>query len=313
MRTVVFHPTISRELVETMRLEKAPGTIVACSTEKELESELERSDVLMAAHCDPTAVARSTRLRWVQSLASGIERWFEPPGPPSCPITRMTGVYERYMAEYVLAHLLYRSQELGPLREAQEAREWALLQTTSLHGRALGIAGVGHVGAEVARLACAFGMDVVGLRRDSAGAPPAASVRRVFGLEEKEEFLRDLDFLVLAMPLTPGTQSFIDARALEALPARAVLVNISRGGLVDQEALTAALVGGSIAGAVLDTFAVEPLPPDSLLWSLPNVTITPHMAGAVYPDEVGRICARNLATFASGTVPEPVVDVTRGY
>jgi len=91
------------------------------------------------------------------------------------------------------------------------------------------------------------------------------------------------------------------------------VVNIGRGGLADEEALAEALASGRLAGAILDTFAVEPLPRESALWALPNVTVTPHMAGAVYPGEVGAICLRNLLEFASGRMPEPVVDTGRGY
>ena len=101
--TVVYHPVLGREIADVMRAAGAPGTIVACMTEQEMAVEVQRADVLMATHCDLSAVVTSPRLKWVQSLASGIEDWLKPPGPPRCPITRMTGVYERYMAEYVLA------------------------------------------------------------------------------------------------------------------------------------------------------------------------------------------------------------------
>jgi phosphoglycerate dehydrogenase-like enzyme len=135
----------------------------------------------------------------------------------------------------------------------------------------------------------------------------------VFDRSDRDAFLSDLDYLVLAMPLTSDTRRFIDATALAALPSHAVLVNISRGGLVDETALIAALSSGRLAGAVLDTFETEPLPRESPLWRLHNVTVTPHMAGAVYADELGPICARNLSLFASGKLPQPVVNLRTGY
>jgi phosphoglycerate dehydrogenase-like enzyme len=310
MRTLVYHPTLAAALAAVLRDGGAPGTIATCSTEEEMAVAVKDADVLMATHCNVEAVVGSPRLRWIQSLASGVEDWFVPPGPPSCPITRMAGVYERYMSEYVMAHILALTQGLTRLAEAQRAREWLAFDTTSLKGKVLGLAGLGHVGSAIVGKAAAFEMAVRGFSRRGGAA---AGVERVFGLDEKSEFFRGLDFLVLGMPLTPATRGFLDAEALDALPSTAVVVNIGRGGLVDEEALIAALVSGGIAGAVLDTFAVEPLPRESPLWALPNVTVSPHMAGVVNPAEVGAICLRNLLEFASGRVPEPVVDIARGY
>src|SRR5262249_21086184 len=204
-----------------------PGTIGACSTGDEMAAELRDADVLMATHCDPRSVVESPTLRWVQSLASGVEDWFRPPGPPACPITRMTGVFERYMAEYVFAHLLARTQELARLSEAQRAREWAPFDTISLKGKVLGLAGVGHVGAAVAGRAAAFERRVRGLSRNGS---PVAGIERVYRREERDDFLRGLDVLVLAMPLTDATRGFLDAAAVAALPPTAVVVNIGRGG-----------------------------------------------------------------------------------
>jgi phosphoglycerate dehydrogenase-like enzyme len=223
----------------------------------------------------------------------------------------MTGVYERYMAEYVMAHILARTQALGRLAEAQRAREWLPFDTISLKGKALGVAGVGHVGSAVARKAAAFEMTTRGFRRGAGAAP--SGFGSVFGPDERLDFFAGLDFLVLALPLTAATRGFLDEEALDALPSTAVVVNIGRGGLADERALTGALVSGRIAGAVLDTFALEPLPAESPLWSLPNVTVTPHMAGAVHPGEVGAICLANLFEFASGRLPGPVVDTEQGY
>jgi phosphoglycerate dehydrogenase-like enzyme len=312
VKTVVLHDRIAAELVAVMELHGAPGTIVPCTSEAKLAEALEDADVLMAAHPDMSIVNAAPRLRWIQSLASGVETWVAPPGPPACPITRMTGVYEAYMAEYVAAHLLYRTQRLAELRAAQHDRRWADLMTTSVRGRTIGIAGIGHVGSAVARIATALGLTVRALRLGSSPSE-IGHVDRVFTIEEKPAFLDELDFLVIAMPLTSVSRQFLDATAIAALPSRAIVVNVSRGGLVDEAALTAALVRGDLAGAVLDTFEEEPLPQDSPLWAIPSVTVTPHMAGAVYPDEVGRVCADNLRAFAAGVLPAPIVDIARGY
>lgn len=316
IKTLVFHEALAEDIVDVMRSLGAPGAIVPCVTDHEFEVEAARCDVLIAAHCDLHPVMQNPRLRWIQSLASGVETWLTSPGPPRCPITRMTGVYEPYMAEYVVAHLLCRSQRIQHLREAQAGKAWIEplgLQATLLRGKQVGVAGLGHVGAAVARACAALGMRVVGLRRAAPTGSTLPDVEHVFSIADKARFFEKLDFLVLAMPLTPASERFLDREALRLLPSHAVVVNISRGGLVDEAALADALGCGEIAGAVLDTFEIEPLPEVSALWTLPNVTITPHMAGAVYASEVAEVCARNLKLFASGHVPEPVVDLAAGY
>jgi phosphoglycerate dehydrogenase-like enzyme len=311
--TVVYDPRIGREIAEVMRAADAPGTLVACTTHEEMARAMQGADVLMATHCDLTPVMDAPRLEWIQSLASGVEDWMGPPGPPRCPITRMAGVYEHYMAEYVLGFLLVGTQEMERVRAAQDARAWIPFEKGSLQGSTMGIAGMGYVGSAVARCAAAFEMTVWGLCRDARGRAADAHFQRVFGSDGRDEFLAGLDVLVLAMPITPSTVAIIDEAALKALPAHALLINISRGGLVDEEAMAQALAGGKLAGAVLDTFVVEPLPADSPLWTLPNVTVTPHNAGAVHADEVGAVCARNLKEFAAGRLPGPLVDLSRGY
>jgi phosphoglycerate dehydrogenase-like enzyme len=311
--TVVYHPEMADDLAAAMEAAGVPGRLVPCATDEALATEMAHADVLVATHCNLEAVVGRPRLQWIQSLASGIEDWFAPPGPPACPITRMTGVYERYMAEYVMAHILARTQCVAELRARQDRREWEPLQTTSLSGKLLGVAGTGHVGSMVAARASGFDMRVYGLRRGANAGRPGEHFDRVFDLAQKSDFLRELDYLVLALPLTPETAELVDAATLAMLPSRAILVNICRGGVVDEAALTAALSSGMLAGAILDTFASEPLDRESPLWTMENVTVTPHMAGAVHAWELGPICARNLREFASGNIPTPVVDLSLGY
>ena len=311
--TVVYHPRIGREIVEAMRAADAPGTLVACTTQAEMDAAIGAADVLMATHCGLDAVVAAPRLAWIQSLASGVEDWMLPPGPPRCPITRMTGIYEHYMAEYVLGYLLERTQEMARVRAAQQARAWDVFEKASLAGSTIGIAGTGHVGAAVARCAAVFGMRVHGLCRAPAAREHDAAFERVFAAGDLLAFLADLDVLVLALPMTPTTRAILDERALAALPTRAVVVNIARGGLIDEPALERALARGALAGAVLDTFVTEPLPPESPLWSLPNVTVTPHNSGAVHAHELAVICTRNLGDFTRGRLAEPLVDLRRGY
>ena len=268
----------------------------------------------MATHCYARRGRRVARVsRWIQSLASGVEDWIEPPGPPRVPITRMAGVYERYMAEYVLGYLLEGTQEMARARKAQTARDWNLFEKRLARRKDDRDRRHRPCRSTVGRYARTFGMTVWGLCRERSARTPDECFERLFERRDRDAFLGGLDVLVLALPLTPSTTGIIDATALEALPPRALLINIARGGLVDEQQLIRALQQGEVAGAVLDTFEVEPLPRESPLWELPNVTITPHNAGAVHAHEVAAVCARNLREFVAGRLPDPLVDMARGY
>ena len=120
-----------------------------------------------------------------------------------------------------------------------------------------------------------------------------------------DDLLATADYVVLTLPLTPDTRCLIEARALRVLPQGAIVINIGRGGIVDEEALISALSDRHLGGAILDTFPVTPLPENSPLWDMPGVSITPHMAGGVYADELARACVRNLLEFCSGAIPAP--------
>ena len=167
-----------------------------------------------------------------------------PPGPPLVPITRMAGVYEAYMAEYVLGFLLLRTQEVDRIRANQAARAWLPFEKASLRGSTMGIAGWVTSAPPSRAAAAAFEMTVWGLCRDPASHAPDAAFQRVFGNDRRSEFYAGLDVLVLALPVTPHTRGIVGEAALEALPAHALLVNISRGALVDEPALTRALAAG---------------------------------------------------------------------
>jgi phosphoglycerate dehydrogenase-like enzyme len=226
----------------------------------------------------------------------------------------MTGVYERYMAEYVFAHLLSDSQKLAELSQAQSHRTWPQVTTRSLHGRAIGVAGIGFVGREVARIAKTFGMTVKCLgRRDRAADGLRTACVGYSDRSRLHEFLTGLDVLVLTLPATPETDRMFGAKEFRILPRGAVVINVARGQLVDEDGLLGVLRDGHLSRAIIDTFRNEPLPPDSPLWDAPNITVTPHMAGAVYPEELGPVVARNLRSYLSGRIPEPTVDRRIGY
>ena len=305
----------------------APGArIVTLSREGLTDEPVDDVEVLLRGWLSSDAfdrlLARAPRLNWVHSASAGVERALTPAARGrGLVITNARGVFSRPIAEYVLMMILAVSRRLPGLLELQRERTWQPLEGVELRDVTVGIVGLGSIGRAVGALATAFGCRVVAVRRraEAGSAPPADEESRSFGEvmldrvggpELLPELLRESDYVVLAAPLTPETQNMIDAAALGAW-----LVNVARGGLVDERALLSALRDGRIGGAVLDTFRDEPLPPSSPFYDLPNVIVTPHTSwssGRVLDRSVELFCD-NLRRYAAGEPLLNVVDPTAGY
>lgn len=271
------------------------------------------AEVLMAwsfpRHLYPTA----RRLRWLQKLGTGIDDLDASLLPAGAVVSNMPEVFGPWVAEHCLAYLLACAKRVRLGLELQAQRDWAPYEPALLRGRLVGVAGLGHIGSEVARLAAAFGMIVYGLRRrmDQGQAIPA--VARLFGPGERLEFLRDLDYLVLALPATAQTTGFMDRAAFAALKRGATLINVGRGNAIVESELIAAVQRGQVRNAVLDVTMDEPLPPLSPLWTLPEVWITPHVAGPVRVEGIPEVMVAQMRRYLSGEPPANVVDLSRGY
>ena len=174
------------------------------------------------------------------------------------------------------------------------------------------ILGLGAIGQSVARLCAGLGMRVIGTRRSGA---PVPGVERVFAPHETDQVLGQSDYVVVLLPLTDETRGLLDAGCLAALPRRSVLINLARGGVVDEDALAAALESGALRGAALDVFLREPLPGQSPLWQAPNTILSPHISGWFpgYSERVAEILASNLERLARGEPLVNEIDPSRGY
>ena len=313
--------------------EAAPGArIITLSREGLTDEPIEDVEVLLrgwlSAEAFDRMLARAPRLNWVHSASAGVERALTPAGRErGIVITNARGVFSRPIAEYVLMMILAVSRRLPGLLELQRERTWQPLEGVELRDVTVGIVGLGSIGRAVGALATAFGCRVVAVRRRSeAGTGSSATddetrsfgelmLDRVGGPEALPELLAESDFVVLAAPLTPETERMIDAPALDAMKPGSWLINVARGGLVDERALLAALRDGRIGGAVLDTFREEPLAPTSPFYDLPNVIVTPHTSwssGRVLDRSVELFCD-NLRRYASGEPLLNVVDPSAGY
>ncbi|MEX2245533.1 MAG: D-2-hydroxyacid dehydrogenase [Dehalococcoidia bacterium] len=244
---------------------------VCCFTEDFWQDEELRRQVL-------PIIFRLEGLRWFHTFSAGVDSpAFQALIDRGAKLTNSSGASAPSIAQYVLTMMLHRAKPVAAWREQQERREWRQLRAASeLTGQTCGVVGLGAIGGEVARLAQAFGMRVVGLRRS---AKRARYVDELLPPRRLDALLKQSDFVVIACPLTAETEGLIGERELRLMKPTATLINVARGRIVREEALVRALREGWIAGACLDVFAREPLREDSELWSMSNVVVTPHNSG----------------------------------
>jgi phosphoglycerate dehydrogenase-like enzyme len=263
-----------------------------------------------------TLPERAPRLRWLQATSAGIGELLVESRLAESAIrfTTASGVHASALSEFVALGLLYWCKDVPVVQRRQAQRHWERYTARSLAGQRVLVVGLGEIGRNVARVCSALQTEVWGMRR-SAGQTRPDGVTRLIPKAELGQALAQIDALVLACPLTRETQGLIGARELAALPASAILINIARGPVVDQEALIDALARNAIRGAVLDVFEQEPLPAQSPLWGMVNVLISPHSASTV-ADENGRIVdifVDNLRRFLDGRPLNNEFVAERGY
>jgi phosphoglycerate dehydrogenase-like enzyme len=252
-------------------------------------------------------------LTWAQATWAGIEPLLDPALRRDYILTNARGVFGGLMSEYVFAYLLAHERRLLEKHASQAAGRWDATPPGTLRGKHLGLLGVGTIGATLARTAKQFGMRVKGYTR---GSEHSADVDRYFHGSlsgQRSAFAGDLDYLVSIMPATKETRHVVDAALLAALPRRAVFVNPGRGGTVDEPALAAALQHGTIAGAVLDVFQHEPLPPEHVFWRTPNLLITSHTAALSAPEDIAPVFLDNYRRLLRAEPLRYQVDFEQGY
>jgi len=239
------------------------------------------------------------RLQWLHSMSAGVDSpVFSMFTDRGVRLTTSSGASASPIAGTVMLYLLALSRGLPGWLRAQAAHEWSPRPFRELRGQRLAVVGYGPIGQEVVRLATAFGMEPVVVRRSVRGDEPC----EVRPLDELGDVVSGVDAVVSALPLQPGTRGIFSAEVIASMRADAVFVNVGRGELVDQAALTAALSSGRLGGAGLDVFDPEPLPADDALWDLPNVIISPHNSGSSdgTAGRVDEIFLENLERFLAG-------------
>jgi phosphoglycerate dehydrogenase-like enzyme len=310
-------------------------TQVTCRNEKDVASALASHpgvEVLYTFHVPVDLLDAAPRLRWLQLHSAGADHILDHPIMRSeIALSTASGIHATPIAEYVFASILAHRWRVPLWTHCQRESEWpsgrwGLYARPELRGSTMGIIGYGSIGREVGRIARAFGMRVLALRRSSGrtergyavantGDPRGTAPDQIYPAEELHRMLPQCDYVVVALPLTHATQHFIGEAELRAMRPGAYLVNIARGAVIDEGALTMALREAWIAGAGLDVFEQEPLPSASPLWALDNALISPHVAGFTpnYDQRAVELFARNLARYLSGDPLLNLVDKTRGY
>ena len=278
------------------------------------------SAVALAAPCDtliirtdqitPELVGAMPRLRLIQALTTGTDHIEALPNlPRGIMIAAARGMHGPQMSELVFIYMLHFVRDLRGLFATQDAHRWNRVEQSLLAERTVAILGVGAIAEELARRCKVFGMRVIGV---SAGRTAAPHFDAILPRERLKEAAGQADFLVVLVPQNKATHHIVDGAVLAAMKPTGVLINIARGGVVDEEALIRALRAKKIGGAGLDVFHTEPLPKDSPLWDLPNVFITSHIGGMsdTYGEQVLPLLIENLGAYAAGT-PERMRFIVR--
>lgn len=281
--------------------------------EGRLPEALPEIEVLLCGWAPKIDWSSASKLRLIHTMGAGIDYLLPATGlPPSVIIANARGIHAAEMRDHALAMMLAFERDLPRALRQQAARVWEPYMPGSLSGRALGVIGLGEVGKPIAMAGRALGMRVMGVRRTAQETP---FVDEVHPPERMPLVLRAADYLVITAPLTQETRGMIDAEAISIMKPEAVLVVLSRGGIVDEPALFAALRGGKLRGAALDVFGKEPLPSMSPLWNAPNLIVTPHIAGwmPTYIERAVDLFLKNLDRLEEGHSVLTPVSREHGY
>jgi glyoxylate/hydroxypyruvate reductase len=300
---------------ERLLAQALPDVLIHCaSSSEEAAPCLDDAVILYGWGFPPELPERMPKLRWLQKMGAGvdeiIERW---PLRANVILTRTAGkLIAPRMVEYVLGAILERTLRFDAARAQQRRRQWEFFEIGSIQNLAIGIAGVGEIGSMIAQSLRALGARVLGWRRRSDMA--SSAVDELFaGTDALPRFLGPCDVAVLVLPLTKDTKNLFGAELFAHCRPGMHIINIGRGGLIDEPALLAAIEAKVVGHATLDVFATEPLPPEHPFWDNSHVTITPHVCGPLVPEDIVPHFLANYAAFASGQPMQNIIDLERQY
>jgi len=258
----------------------------------------------------------ASEVRWVHSMSAGVEKIVFPELVESpVPLTNGKGVFTASLAEFAIASMLFFAKDLRRLVRNQQAGQWKQFDIELLRGQVLGIVGYGDIGRESARLARAFGMKVVAVRRRAALSDQDPDLERTYPPDGLREMLAISDYVLVTTPLTPETRGMIGQAELAVMKPSAVIINLGRGPVIEESALIAALARKRIRGAALDVFDEEPLPDGHPFYALENVLLSPHSADHTvgWADLAMHVFIQNFERFRAEQPLLNIVDKKAGY
>ena len=307
-RLLIYHG--DARLYHEILAKRLPRLKIRSATRpEEARDFMEEAEIILSWQIPDDLLRRARRLRWFASMAAGNEDLVKNPNLPRFVILTKATVYGEMMAEYVFAYLLYFGRNLSKHFEDQKKKIWDRKKPDRLRGKVVGILGLGSVGQEIAKRGKQFGMRIIGLKRTPERMK---NMDQVYGPKDLKKMIPLVDYLVVALPFTLETYHLFGKEELDLVKDGAILFNIGRGKTIDEMALTRVLKTGKIR-AVLDVFEDEPLPPESELWNMENVIITPHVSGINIPEEICEEFVRNYRRWVKGKTPIGLVDRNKGY
>lgn len=290
-------PFYARELAARL---PGPDYVAATDRETALAHAPEARVIIgLAPFLDEELIGAARRLEWVQALTTGVDNLLGMAAMRGVALTNCRGIHGPQMSELAIMLMLALNRQFPRMIENQRNRRWDRFKQPLLQGRRLCIIGLGSIAETLTRLAVAFGMRVSGV---SDGRTEMEGVERIFPRAELARAMAEADFTVVLVPYSPQTHHIVGEREIRAMKPTGYLINIARGGCVDEDALVAALREGRIAGAALDVFSRTPLPPDSPIWTAPNCIVTPHVGGFSdsYHEQALPVLLRNVAAWLKG-------------
>lgn len=283
---------------------------------EEIEPDLPGVDILLTTgRVKEEIIQQAPNLKWVQALSAGVDFLpLEEIARRGILLSNARGIHKIQMSEFALLLMLQWARRLPLIYRNQQNKRWDQnIPNGELYGHTLGIIGPGSIGEAIALKAKIFGMRTVGLNQSGRAAPGFDEIYS--GSSGLDRILAESDYLIMLMPSTPKTKKFLSLEQFRKMKPSAYFINLARGSVVDENGLIEALQNGILAGAALDVFEEEPLPENSTLWSLDNVTITPHVAGATphYIERASEIVFENIRRFLAGEPLLNAVDPVAGY
>jgi phosphoglycerate dehydrogenase-like enzyme len=321
MKQIVVLAEAGDPHLKELNVIKDRASVTLCNTEEALSTHVAQAEILVL--WEPglfkllkPAFPKGSSLRWIHTRSAGVDSCLFPELVDSDVIlTNSKGIYASSLSEFVIAAILFFAKDFRRMIRSQQAHKWDQFKVTDVRGQTLGIVGVGDIGKTIANRAHGLGLRVIGCKQNINDVLGCDQIEQLYAPAHLGEMLKQCDYVVICAPLTPATHGMIDEQALRTMKPNCVMINIGRGPVVQEAALIRALTERWIKGAALDVFSEEPLSPDSPLFELENLLLSPHCADITehvfWP--AARLFVKNFMRYINGELLLNIVDKRAGY